>query len=113
MRVKKIVPLSLKSNRMVPDPEGIYALISDIMEKSDLDSASVEFVKNDNKDGNEADEYLIIECSHFQLQITKSEIDGLQERFDNQPHIRRHTLPKVKEVKTDIPKKKKKKAPEK
>jgi len=109
MRVKKIVPLSLKSNRMVPDPDGIYALISDIMEKADLDSASVEFVKNDNKDGNEADEYILIECSHFQLQLTKAELEGLQERFDNQPHIRRHVLPKVKEVKTDIPKKSKKK----
>lgn len=106
MRVKKIRPLNLINNVMVPDPLGIYALIDDIIEKKDYDTATVKFVNNDNKDGNEADEYIIIECSHFQLQLTKSEIEGLQERFDNEPHVRRHAPPKLKKVDTGIPKKK-------
>ena len=106
MRVKKIRPLSLKSNVMVADPDGIYALISDIIEKKDYDCATVREVKNDNKDSGEADEYVIIECNKFQLQITRKEIEGLQERFDNEPHLRRHVPPKLKNIATGIPAKK-------
>ena len=106
MRVKKIRPLNLTNNVMVPDPEGIYALIDDIIEKKDYDTATVQFVDNDNKDSGEADKYIIIECSHFQLQLTQSEIEGLQERFGNEPHLRRHVPPKVKKIDTGIPKKK-------
>ena len=106
MRVKKIRPLSLKSNVMVADPDGIYALISDIIEKQDYDCATVREVNNDNKDSGEADKYVIIECNKFQLQITLKEIEGLQERFDNEPHLRRHVPPKLKNIATGIPGKK-------
>jgi len=68
-----------------------------------LDTASVKFVKNDNPDSGEASEYIIIECNQFQFQITLSESKGLQERFDNEPHLRRHVPPPIKKVKTGIP----------
>ena len=81
----KYRPVKLVNNRLVRHKDGDLVYLHEVIESADRNSATVRKVKNADPDGNEASEYVCIECSDFQLFITASELADLQKRYDSQP----------------------------
>jgi hypothetical protein len=85
-KLSKFSPLAFVGKRLVRDKDGDLLFRHEVEEACDRDCATIEKVKNENPDVNEAKEYTIIKCSEFQLQLTDNDIKDLQARYDKTPH---------------------------
>lgn len=85
-RRTKHLPVKIVNNKLVRDPNGNLLFRHEFESAKDCDCATIRKVKNKNPDSNEADEYTIIECSDFQLQLTPKNMADLQARYGKKPH---------------------------
>lgn len=85
-RRTKHLPLKIVNNILVRDPNGDLLFRHEFETAKDCDCATIRKVKNRNPDSNEADEYTLIECSDFQLQLTPKNMEDLQARYGKKPH---------------------------
>jgi len=85
-RRTKHLPLKIVNNILVRDPNGDLLFRHEFETAKDCDCATIRKVKNRNPDTNEADEYTLIECSAFQLQLTAKDMEELQARYGKKPH---------------------------